>query len=136
MICDYFFSFAVPLHQFPEEFQCCGFVSALRDDCFQHFTLMIHRAPEIMSLAIHLHKYLVHVPFPFRECAQLLNPLSSDLGGKHRPEPVPPVADGFMAHVDTTLVKEIFDIPQGKWKPDVQHHRKADDLRTGLEILE
>ncbi len=41
-----------------------------------------------------------------------------------------------MAHVDTTLVKEIFDIPQGKWKPDVQHHRKADDLRTGLEILE
>ncbi len=41
-----------------------------------------------------------------------------------------------MADVDTTLVKEIFDIPQRKWKPDVQHHRKTDDLRTGLEVLE
>ncbi len=23
-----------------------------------------------------------------------------------------------------------------KWKPDVQHHRKTDDLGTGFEILE
>ncbi len=134
-ICDDFFSFAVPLHKFPEEFQCCGFVSALRDDSFENFTLMIYGPPEVVSLAIHLHENLIHVPFPFRECPQLLNTLSPDLRGKHRAEPVPPVADGFMADIDPALVKEIFDIPQRKWKPDVQHHRQADDLWTGFEIL-
>ncbi len=41
-----------------------------------------------------------------------------------------------MADIDTSLVKEIFDIPQRKWKPDVQHHRKTDNLGTGFEILE
>ncbi len=41
-----------------------------------------------------------------------------------------------MAHVDASLVQQVFDIPQRKWKPDVQHHRKTDDLGTGLEIFE
>ena len=25
-------------------------------------------------------------------------------------------------------------MPQGKWEPDIHHHRKADDLGAGLEI--
>ncbi len=135
-ICDDLFGTAMPLHQFPEEFQCCGFVSALRDDGFQHLSFVIYGAPEIMSLSIHLHKNLFHVPLPFRECSQLLHPLSPDLGGKHRPETVPPVADGFVTDIDASLVQQVFDIPQGKRKPDVQHHRQADDLGTGFEILE
>ncbi len=69
----------VSLHQFPEEFQCCGFVSALRDDCFEHLSFVIDGTPKIMPLAIHLHEYFVHVPLPFRERAQLLNTLSADL---------------------------------------------------------
>ncbi len=114
-ICDDLFGTAVPLHQFPEEFQCCGFVSALRDDSFEHLSFVINGTPKVVSLTIHLHKNLVHVPLPFRECPQLLNTLSSDLGGKHRAEPVPPVADGFVADVDASLVQQVFDIPQGKW---------------------
>ncbi len=41
-----------------------------------------------------------------------------------------------MADVDASLVQQVFDIPQRKWKPDVQHYRKTDDLGTGFEILE
>ncbi len=41
-----------------------------------------------------------------------------------------------MADVDASLVQQIFDITKRKRKPDVQHHRQADDLGTGLEILE
>ncbi len=41
-----------------------------------------------------------------------------------------------MADVDASLMQQVFDIPQRKWKPDVQHHRKADDLGTRFEILE
>ncbi len=53
------------LHQFLKEFECCSFVSALRDHSLEHFTFVTHHAPEVVSLAIHLHKNLVHVPLPF-----------------------------------------------------------------------
>ncbi len=42
----------------------------------------------------------------------MLDSLSSDLGGKHRAEPVPPISDGFVANIDPALMKEIFNIPQ------------------------
>ncbi len=41
-----------------------------------------------------------------------------------------------MAYVDASLVQQIFDIPKRERKSDVQHHRKADDLRAGFEVLE
>lgn len=126
----------VPLHQFLEEFQCCSFVSAFCNDGFQHLTLVIGGTPKVVTFAIHLHKNLVHVPFPFRERAKLLHPLSSDLRGKHRTEPVPPVADSFMAHIDPAFVQQVFDIPKRKRKSAVQHQRQTDDLRTGFEVFE
>ncbi len=39
-----------------------------------------------------------------------------------------------MAHVDASLVQQIFDIPKRERKSDVQHHRKADDLGIGFEV--
>ncbi len=41
-----------------------------------------------------------------------------------------------MAHIDASLVQQIFDITKRKRKPDVQHHRQADDLGTGFEVFE
>ena len=41
-----------------------------------------------------------------------------------------------MADFDTTLMKEIFDIPQRKGKTNVEHHSEADDLGASFEILE
>ncbi len=41
-----------------------------------------------------------------------------------------------MTDIDTSLVKEIFDIPQRKWKSDVQYHGYTDDLGTGFEVME
>jgi hypothetical protein len=32
-------------------------------------------------------------------------------------------------------MKEIFGIPERERKPNVEHHRQADDLRAGLEVL-
>ncbi len=40
-----------------------------------------------------------------------------------------------MADIDPALVQQVFDIPQGKRKSDVQHHRKPDDFGTGFEVL-
>ncbi len=76
---DDLFRSAMALHQFPEEFQSCSFVSALRNNRFQHLAFVIDSTPKIMPLAIHLHEYFVYVPLPFGERAQLLDSLSSDL---------------------------------------------------------
>ena len=39
-----------------------------------------------------------------------------------------------MADIDTAFMQQIFDISEREWKPDVHHHSKADDLRTGSEV--
>jgi hypothetical protein len=40
-----------------------------------------------------------------------LNPFSSDLGGEHRAEPVPPKPHRFVADIDATLMQHILDVP-------------------------
>ena len=44
--------------------------------------------------------------------AHRLDTLAFDLGGKHRPEPVPPVSHRLVADLDASLVEQVFDIPQ------------------------
>ena len=41
-----------------------------------------------------------------------------------------------MADIDAAFVEQIFDLPQRKRKPDIHHHRQADDLGGRLEISE
>lgn len=41
-----------------------------------------------------------------------------------------------MTNVDATLVEHIFEVRQRQRESDTRHHRKADDLRRGVEILE
>ena len=49
---------------------------------------------------------------------------------------MPPVPDCFVTNIDTAFVEQIFHVAQRKRKPDVQHHRKADDLWARLEVFE
>ncbi len=63
-----------------------------------------------------------------------LNPLSSDLGGKHQAEPVPPKPHRLVADIDATFMQQILDVAKGKWKPNVHHYRSADDLGGRLEV--
>ncbi len=119
MVGNELFGATMPLHQFIEEFQCCSFVSPFRDNGFQHLTFVINGPPKIMPLAIYLHKDLVHMPLPFGVCSKLLNTLSSGLRSKHRTKPVPLIPDSFVAHVDASLVQQVFDIPKREREADV-----------------
>ena len=62
------------------------------------------------------------------------NGFSSDFRSKHRVDPVPPVADGFMADIDAALVQKILDVSKRKGKADVYHHRRADYSGVGFEM--
>ena len=62
--------------------------------------------------------------------------IGGHLRSKRRAEPIPPIADGFVADINATLMQQIFDIPKREWKSDVQHHRQADDFGAGFEVFE
>lgn len=64
---------------------------------------MVDRSPEVVHFAIDLHVDLVEEPPPLGVLAQRGNPLSPDLRGKYRAEPVPPQPHSLMANVDTAF---------------------------------
>jgi hypothetical protein len=88
-----------------------------------------------MSFTIYLHKDFIEVPFPITglhtPCPALL-----DLACEQRTEPMPPVPNRFIAHIDTTFMQEVFYISQREWEPHIQHNCKLDNLWTGFEIAE
>ena len=89
---------------------------------------MIDRAPQVVRLTVDLHEHLVEVPAPMPEAAHRARPLSPDVAGKHRTEPVPPKADGFVTQIDAALEQEVFDVPQRQRKPHIHQHDQSDDL--------
>ena len=100
----------VTLHGFPEEFQCCFAIPALRDIAFQHLALVIHGSPKVVRLAVNLYKNLIQMPLPVRVCAHLLNPFSADLGCKHLSKSVPPEPDRLMADLDAAFVQQVLNV--------------------------
>ena len=122
-------------HRFLEEFQCSFLVSGLRDKAFQNFNLVIDRPPEVVPLAVDLHEDLVEMPTPIAR-PHPLDPALFDLIGEHRPEPVPPVADRLVTYIDASFMEKVFNMPQREREPHIEHHREADDLGAGYEVLE
>ena len=49
---------------------------------------------------------------------------------------MPPEPDSFVADIDAALMEQVLDVPKRKRKPDIEHHREADDLGAGLEVAE
>lgn len=95
---------------------------------------MIHGTPEIVLLAVDLHKDLVEMSPPIAESPHRLDPASADLGREDRPAPVPLEPHCLMRNVDAPLMELILDIPQRERIADVHHHRRADDLGGRLEV--
>ncbi len=104
--------FTVSLHQFLEEFQCRLHVSTFGDNRFRHLAFVINSPPKVMRFAVYLHEYIVQVPLPVRERAQLLDTLPSDLSSKHRANSVSPKSISIMTDFDAALMQKIFHVPQ------------------------
>ena len=123
-------------HHLLEEFQCSGLVAGLGGEGFQDFTLVINGPPQIVLLAVDLHKHLVEVPAPMGIDPHAVNALPSDFSGEHRAKPVPPEAHGFVAEIDPTLGQQILDVPKRQRVFDVHHHDEANYLRRRIETSE
>lgn len=99
----------MPAHCFSEEFQCRFAITALGHEAFEHLTLVIHRPPQVVSIAADLPKDLVETPFP-KAGSHTLDAALPDLRCKHPAKPKPPVADHFVAGIDAALMQEILNI--------------------------
>jgi len=65
---------------------------------------MIHGPPEVVALAVDLHKHLVKVPATVARPHPLDAPFP-DLGDEHRSEAQPPGPHGLVAYVDAALAE-------------------------------
>ena len=124
---------ALGFHHFLKELQESGFIAGSGGKGFQNLALMIHSPPQIMLLAVDLHKHLVEVPPP-NGYRPAVNALTSDFSGEHRPEPVPQEAHGLVADVDPALGQQILDVPQRQGIFDIHHYDEADHLRRAVEM--
>jgi hypothetical protein len=86
-----------------------------------------------MSFAVDLDEDLLQMPLPVRMNAHPACPIFADIIGESRAKSIPPKPDGFMAHIDTAFVEQIFDISKRKRKSDVKHNGQPDDLGLVLK---
>ena len=84
--------------------------------------------PEGVGLAIDLDENLIEMPAPMREGTHPADPFSTDLGGKYRPEPVPPEPHGLMTNVDAAFGQQVFDVAQRQGVFHLHQHHEADLL--------
>lgn len=96
---------------------------------------MNHSPTEINSFSIDSHKHLIQVPLLIGIISELLGTPFADFGSEYRTKSVPPEPNRFMTHIDAALVQQVRYIAKLEWKPDVYHHCRADDLKTGLKHL-
>ena len=65
-----------------------------------------------------------------------MNASFPDRRRKQRAKAIPPVPHRFVRDVDASFVEQVFDLSQGQWKSNIQHHREADYLGRAVEITE
>ena len=126
----------VAFQQLSKEFQCGLAVMALGNIAFQHLALMIHRAPQVVDLAVDLHKDPVQIPLPIQVAADSLSSAATDFGGKKRAEPVPPKPDRLVADIYPVFVEKVLDVSKRKREPNIPHDRQSDNLRRCFEVAE
>ncbi len=56
--------------------------------------------------------------FPIGIGAQLLDTFSADLGGEQLAEPIRPEADRHVTDINPSLMQQVFNLPQRKWKAE------------------
>ena len=98
------------------------------DVTLEDLVILIDPAPQAHHPANQLHLHLVEVPAPLPQTAHLAHPLSPDVAGEQRPEPVPPVPHSLVAQVVPGFEQQARVTPQRPRKLNVHHHHQTDDL--------
>lgn len=102
---------SIPRHHFFHELPRCFLIPIFGGVVFQHLALIINCTPQVISFSIYIFKNFIKM---LLTVARLHTPCSSliDLTCELRAKPVPLVPNRFIAYIYSTLIKQIFYIPQ------------------------
>jgi len=87
-------------------------------------------------LAVDFHENFVQMARPIRIATHPARPVSTDFGSTHRAKSIPSKSSRFVADLDPTLVQQVFDVSERKWKANVHHDRQANDFKAAVKVLE
>ncbi len=119
-----------PFEELAEELLRGPLIPAALDQDIQHVPGLIHRPPEIVTLALNRQKHLIHVPLvagPSASAPELIGILLAKLAA--------PLADRLIGHDDSAFKQELFDIAKTQAEPEVQPYGMADDLCREAVVL-
>jgi hypothetical protein len=112
-----------PSREVLEEALGCRGIPPLLDKDIQHDLMLIHRAPQIVSLASDTDEHLVEVPFVARH-----RPSPAQLAGKLASKFLAPVPHALMRHHRAAFGQNQLDIPQAEAEQVILPHGVANDL--------
>lgn len=58
----------------------------------------------------------------------------TNFSGKQRTKSVPPKPDGLVAHIDASLMQQVFDFSKRRRKANIDHLRQTDNTKAGFEL--
>lgn len=119
---------AVSLHGLLQKPERCGLIPGLGDVALQHLALVIDSSPEVVLDTVDLNENLVEVPLPLSMLAHEGSTFRADFAGEDRSETIDPEPDAFMANINSSLMEQVFDVPQQERKSNVHHHRQLDNF--------
>ena len=88
------------------------FVPRLRDEALQHLTFVVDGSPEVVPLAVDLYEKPRRGAIASGWISCPPDAPLPDLGGEHRPKPVPPKPNRLVTDLDSTLVQQILNVPK------------------------
>src|SRR4051794_6307940 len=98
-------------------------VPAVLNQDIEYHTVLVHRAPEVVQLAIDLQEHLIEVPSVAR-----LRPATAKLAGDIGAELEAPLPYALVGDRDAPLGQEQFHVAQAQAEDMVQPDSMADDL--------
>ena len=110
LVGDYDFGVSTAFHGFSEKLQRLSLVPLLRDVGFEHFPLVIHRAPEV-PLPADLHQNFVEMPAPSVNLAHRLGPPLTDLICEVCPDAIYPKANALVTNVYAPFTQKSSTFP-------------------------
>ncbi|HMB92989.1 MAG TPA: hypothetical protein VKP65_19215 [Rhodothermales bacterium] len=113
----------VILYQPPEEALRCSPIPFGLKIYIDDFTILVPGPPQIVLLAVDLHKNFISVESVSVALVPSLQPF-----GTFRSELDTPEADGFIADIDASFSRQILDIPEAEFAAVIQPNSMADDI--------
>ena len=119
-----------PFEQLPKELRGSCVVAAALHENIEPIPVLIHRPPQVMSLAVDREENFVEVPRVTRPGTP-----APELIGILLPKLAAPLPDRLVGHRDATCKQELFNIPITEAETEIQPDRVTDNLGREAVVL-